>query len=70
MIAANVRALRVRDAASPVLERYAEAARILTGRADATPEESAEWVGELGEALAIPGLATHWPGGRGPRRRP
>jgi len=57
VIATNVRALRERDPASPVLGRYAEVARLLTGRPDAAAEEGAEWVGELCEALAISGLA-------------
>jgi alcohol dehydrogenase class IV len=59
VIAANVRALRERAGGSEVLARYSEVARILTGRADAAPEEGAEWVGALVEVLAIPRLATH-----------
>ena len=57
VIATNVRALREREPESPVLERYAEVARLLTGRPDAAPEEGAEWVAALCENLAIPGLA-------------
>jgi alcohol dehydrogenase class IV len=59
VITANVRALRERDAESPVLARYAEVARILTGRAEATPEDGAGWVRELAEALSIPDLSAH-----------
>ena len=59
VIEANVRALRARADGSLVLERYAEVARILTGRPAASPEEGAAWVRELGEALAIPGLSAH-----------
>ncbi len=59
VITANLRALRARAADSPMLARYAEVARILTGRADAAPEESAEWAAELGEALSVPGLSAH-----------
>ncbi len=59
VIAANIRALRERAAGSPVLTRYAEVARLLTGRPDAAPEDAAVWVGELGEALAVPGLSAH-----------
>jgi alcohol dehydrogenase class IV len=59
VILANIRALRERDVESPVLGRYAEVARILTGRAEATPEDGAEWVRELTEALSIPGLSAH-----------
>lgn len=59
VIAANVRALRERAPDSPVLDRYAEVARILTGRTRATPEEGAQWVRELVEALTVPRLAAH-----------
>jgi alcohol dehydrogenase class IV len=59
VITANLRALRQRDAGSPGLARYAEVARILTGRTDARPEDAADWVGELGEALSIPRLSAH-----------
>jgi alcohol dehydrogenase class IV len=57
VITANVRALRERQPESPVLTRYAEVARILTGREDAAPEAGAEWVGRLGEALSVPALS-------------
>jgi alcohol dehydrogenase class IV len=59
VIAANVRALRERAPDSPVLERYAEVARILTGRPDATAEEGAAWAQDLCKALSVPGLAAH-----------
>jgi alcohol dehydrogenase class IV len=59
VISANVRALRERSSASPTLERYAEVARILTGRAEATPEHGAVWVQDLCEALSVPGLSAH-----------
>ena len=59
VITANVGALRERATDSPGLARYAEVARILTGRPDATPEDAAGWVGDLGEALSIPGLSAH-----------
>ncbi|MCG6926809.1 MAG: iron-containing alcohol dehydrogenase [Acidobacteria bacterium] len=59
VITANVGALRQRATGSPVLGRYAEVARILTGRPDAAPEAAAAWVGDLAEALKIPGLAAH-----------
>jgi alcohol dehydrogenase class IV len=58
VIEANVRALRHRTPESPILARYGEVARILTGRASATPEEGAQWVRDLGEALAVPRLST------------
>jgi len=59
VITDNVAALRQRAADSPVLARYAEVARILTGRPDAAPEDAAGWVGDLAEALSIPGLSAH-----------
>jgi alcohol dehydrogenase class IV len=59
VIRANVRALRERSVDSPVLGRYAEVARLLTGRPDAAPEDGAEWVAELCQALAVPGLSSH-----------
>ena len=59
VIRANVQALRQRSAAHPAGARYAEVARILTGREDATPEDGADWVAELGAALSVPGLSEH-----------
>lgn len=56
---ANIRALRERAPQSEPLRRYGEAARILTGRADARPEEGADWVADLCRELRIPGLARY-----------
>lgn len=64
---ANIRALRQRQPDSPVLGRYDEVARILTGRADATAEDGVEWVMALLRDLQIPPLgqygvtAAHFP---------
>jgi alcohol dehydrogenase class IV len=55
----NVRALRVREPASPVLARYDEVARILTGRAGARAEDAVEWLRELVEELAVPRLSAY-----------
>ena len=57
--AANVRALRERAPASPALGRYAEAARLLTGRAGATAEDGAVWLAELVASLDVPRLAAY-----------
>jgi alcohol dehydrogenase class IV len=57
--AANVRALRARAPDSPALARYAEAARLLTGRPDATAEDGAAWLRALVADLAVPPLATY-----------
>jgi len=59
VIAANVRALRERAPQDPALVRYAEVARILTGRSGAAAEEGATWVLELVEALSVPALRSH-----------
>ena len=53
----NVRALRQREPESRALERYVDAARILTGRPDATIEDGIAWLRETVAALNIPGLA-------------
>lgn len=52
----NIRALRARAPESPALARYETVAHVLTGRADARPEDGALWAGELCRALAIPPL--------------
>jgi alcohol dehydrogenase class IV len=57
VIRANVTALRERQPNSVTLERFAELARLLTGRADALIEEGVQWVFELTRDLRIPRLA-------------
>jgi alcohol dehydrogenase class IV len=57
VIEANVRALRSGPAGHPALDRYAEAARLLTGQPDATIDEGLAWIRETVTLLAIPGLA-------------
>jgi alcohol dehydrogenase class IV len=54
---ANVRALRYGPAGRPALDRYAEAARLLTARPSATIDEGLAWIRETVTQLAIPGLA-------------
>jgi alcohol dehydrogenase class IV len=54
---ANIRLLRQGKGHSGALERYAEAARILTADPDASPEAGAEWVRGLTETFRIPGLS-------------
>ncbi len=56
---ANLRALRRRQPQSPALERYAEIARILTGRSDAAAEDGAAWVRALVGELSIPALSAY-----------
>ena len=57
VIEANVRALRSGPAGHPALDRYAEAARLLTARPGATLDDGLAWIRETVTQLAIPGLA-------------
>jgi alcohol dehydrogenase class IV len=57
VVEVNVGALRTREPANPALERYAEAARILTGRSDAGVEDGIDWLRETVALLDVPGLA-------------
>lgn len=56
---ANVRALQARATGSLALERYAEIARIVTGRSDATIADGIGWVRSLCDDLKIPGLTRY-----------
>ena len=56
---ANAVILAGRDPESPVLARYAEIARMLTGRADATPTDGAAWAADLIASLDIPPLSQY-----------
>jgi alcohol dehydrogenase class IV len=53
---ANLAALRRRAPNSPALGRYAEAARLLTGRVDATPDDGVDAVRRLCARLRVRGL--------------
>ncbi len=55
----NVQALQQRQPESPILKRYVEISRILTGQPEATAEEGAAWVQSLCEDLAIPPLGVY-----------
>lgn len=55
----NLRALRAREPAHPAIERYAEVARLLTGKSDARAEDGIAWISELAAELAIPSLAQY-----------
>ena len=57
VIEANVRALRSGQPGSPALDRYAEAARLLTGRPGASIEDGLAWIRQTLALLAVPGLA-------------
>jgi alcohol dehydrogenase class IV len=54
--AVNIRALRARDYHNRALRRYEEIACILTGEADAMPDDGAEWVAALCKTFAVPNL--------------
>ncbi len=55
----NIRALRLRAPGSEHLRRYADIARILTGRPEAKPEDGSEWTRLLCRDLKIPPLRTY-----------
>jgi alcohol dehydrogenase class IV len=55
----NVRVLRASNPEHPSLLRYAETAKLLTGKADATIEDGIQWVRQLRDSLEIPGLARY-----------
>ena len=52
----NIRALRDRAPGAPALSRFAEVARLLTGRPEARPEEGVAWVRALVEELRLSSL--------------
>ena len=55
-VQANLRALRSGAGSSPALHRYEQAARLLTGRDEATPDDAVDWLRETVAALDVPGL--------------
>lgn len=57
--AANVRAATELDPDSPILDRYATAAAVVTDDPDMGAEDVSEWLSELAARLEIPTLS-HW----------
>jgi alcohol dehydrogenase class IV len=57
VVEANVRALRSAQPGGPALDRYAEAARLLTGKPAASIDDGLTWIRETVSLLAVPGLA-------------
>lgn len=55
----NIAALRARAPYSPVLGRYDEVARILTGRGSAQADDAAAWLRELVDELQVPPLGRY-----------
>jgi len=49
----NARALRARDPSSPALDRYREAAQLLTGNPDASMEDGGRWLAETISSLRV-----------------
>ncbi len=58
-MAISIQALRERAPESESLKRYGTVARVLTGKADALPEEGAQWVSELCRELEIAPLGSY-----------
>ncbi|MGP8002145.1 MAG: iron-containing alcohol dehydrogenase [Streptosporangiaceae bacterium] len=58
VIEANVRALRSAPDGGPALDRYAEAAGLLTGQPGAPVADGLAWIRETLRLLAVPGLGT------------
>ena len=59
VMAVNIAALRQRLPRNPVLDRYAEVARIVTGAAGAAAEDGVAWVAALSADLGVPPLAAY-----------
>jgi len=57
VVEANVRALRSGQPGHPALDRYTEAAQLVTGKPAASIEDGLAWIRETITLLAIPGLA-------------
>ena len=57
VIEANVRELRSGRPGHPALDRYTEAARLLTGSPAASIDDGLAWIRETVSLLAVPGLA-------------
>jgi alcohol dehydrogenase class IV len=65
VIEANVRAARLSPSGADVLERYTEAAALLTRQSDASVEDGLAWIRETLTLLQVPGLAAF---GLGPQQ--
>ena len=56
---ANFRALRERSGRHPVLQRFDEVGRLLTGNQNARAERGTEWLGSLCSSLQVPPLSAY-----------
>jgi alcohol dehydrogenase class IV len=59
VVAVTVRALQQRPTGPDALARYAEAARLLTGRPDAGTPDLLDWLAETVSLLEVPGLGAY-----------
>ncbi|MCU0961751.1 MAG: iron-containing alcohol dehydrogenase [Pirellulaceae bacterium] len=59
VMAVNLASLRRRSPGHPALDRYEEAARLLTGSAAARADDGVAWVAQLVRALDIPALSRY-----------
>jgi alcohol dehydrogenase class IV len=59
VVETNVHALRTRASSSASLAKYEDAARLLTGRADASIDDGIAWIRETVELLQVPGLGAY-----------
>jgi alcohol dehydrogenase class IV len=59
VVAANLKALRMRAPAGDALSRYAVVAQLLTGDPAATPGDAINWLRRLVADLQIPGLGLY-----------
>ena len=59
VVSANLTAARCLGADHPVIARVAEVAALLTGRAEARPEDAVTWLHAQREALGVAGLAAY-----------
>jgi alcohol dehydrogenase class IV len=55
----NLKTIRERDDDLPVIERFTEMSRLLTGDQNACAEDGIKWLDELCKALKVPPLATY-----------
>jgi alcohol dehydrogenase class IV len=59
VVSINVKALKEREPANPVLQRYKEIAQILTGDSRASIGDGIKWLEDLSNFMGIPTLATY-----------
>ena len=59
VITSNVKALLARDPDSPLLAKYDEAARIITGDPFAKSHDAVTWIQQLCDVLNVPPLSTY-----------